>query len=330
MSSAFRVAIATLLAVPLLAAAPAVRAAEIDSVTPRGVPLRNSMRYMSAWVNERLREGVRRANDQEKGCDEDDLYKQIRRAISFPFVGHLIAEELNADEDLDRVRVGFGESIYQDLGVFDAISVHVKDLSAVIRLDGRLVGVDKFGHFFVQGRKYFDIAYRDGDGIKKALDWGAGTEETYFGYYTTGIYSFADLSVNFEGMRFWLRVLGSERDPLESGYFFNRPYVGCRKSLIWFGEARWRVKRWVHLSDYLSGAWDEGLNCSRYRNEEIRERVAARVRERELLDAADYACPIEPEPCARARERYQHYALRLLHPRCLVAPAEPRAWWKLW
>jgi hypothetical protein len=270
--------------------ASAAPAAEIDSVTPRKLRLQNSMKPMNAWVNDRVREGVRRANERGEGCDEDELYTQMRRVISVPFIGHLIAEDLNDAEDLDRARVHFGDSIYRDLGVFDAISVHLKDLSAVIRIDDHLVGVDKFGHFFVQGWNYFEIAYRDGDGIATAMEWGERSERTYYGLYTTGIYSYADLSVNFEGLRFWLRLLGTARDPLEKGYWFNRPYVKCRKRFVWFGERSWRVRRKVDFADYVHGAWDEGVNCSRYRNGEIAGLVAARVREREEEDAADYVC----------------------------------------
>ena len=68
----------------------------------------------------------------------------------------------------------------------------------------------------------------------------------------TWLYSYADLSANFEGMRFWLRVLGTERDPLDKGYFFNRPYVSCARRVLWFGERRWRVKRHVRLADYVT------------------------------------------------------------------------------
>ncbi len=311
-----------------MAWAPA-RAAEIDSVTGRSAELRDSASRLEARVNDFLREGVKRANEREKGCDPGDLYKQIRRAISFPFIGHSIAERLNAAEDLDRRRVPLRDSIYRDLGIFDAISVHLKDLSSVVRVGDQLVGVDKFGHFFVQGWKYFEIAYLDGKGIEKALAWGEASERTYFGLYTTGIYSHADLTANFEGMRFWLRVLGQAEDPLERGYFFNRPYVKCGKR-FWTREPHWRVKRKVRLGDFLSAGWDEGVNCSHYRNAQIERLILARIEEREVSDGAEYSCPIRPDECARARKRYAAHAERLLHPFCLFAEPEPRPWWKFW
>ncbi len=143
-----------------------VRGAEIDSVTARDEPLRNSAGRMNARINAFLRDGVERANQRDRGCDQADLYRQIRKAIVSPFIGHSLAE------DLDRRRVRFDGSIYRDLGVFEALSVHLKDLSAVIRLGDHLIGVDKFGHFFVEGWKYFEIAYLDGKGIDAAMAWG--------------------------------------------------------------------------------------------------------------------------------------------------------------
>jgi hypothetical protein len=307
-----------------------IYAAEIDSVTGRDERLDNSMRRMNRRINDILRDGISRANERNDECDADDLYAQIRKATVSPFIGHSLAEKLNEAEDLDRRRIPFRESIYRDLGAFDAISVHVKDLSAVIRLDDHLVGVDKFGHYLVQGWKYFDIAYRDGDGVEAAMDWGEGAERTYYGFYTTGVYSYADLAVNFEGMRLWRRLLGRGEDPLETGWFGGRPYVKCSKRFVFFGKPRWRLRRRIRLGDYVTGAWDEGTNCSRYRNAEIAGLIDGRVREREIRDARDYACPIEANACVRARERYKAYASRLLHPSCFEAEPEPRPWWKFW
>ena len=286
----------------LLLSNPAL-AAEIDSVTLRNVELRDSVERIDSLINGYVREGVERANERSADCDKAELYKQIKRSIAFPLIGQSVAEQLNAAADFDSRRVLFEDSIYRDLGLFDAISVHLKDLSGVIRLDDHLVGVDKIGHFLAQGWKYFEIAHLDEEGIEAAMRWGELTESTFYGFYTTGIYSYADLTVNFEGMRFWLRILGSEKDPLKKGYFFNRPYVKCSKR-FWIGERRWRMKRKVRLDRYLGGVWDEGMNCSRYRSQEIEALISHRIEERELIDGEDYTCPIEPSACVRARKRY--------------------------
>jgi hypothetical protein len=317
-----------LLASTAALAAPAA-AAEIDSVTGRTVPLRDASSALDTRIRAALRAAVDSANERGTACDPEDLYRQLRRALARPFIGHRIAEDLNRAEDLDTLRIPFRDSIYRDLAFFDAISVHLKDLSAVMRLGDDRVGVDKIGHFFVEGWKYFEIAYLDGEGVEAALDWGERAERTYFGLYTTGIYSYADLTANFEGMRFWLRLLDPERDPLGRGGWFDRPTVTCGRR-FWTREPRWRIRRKVHLARYVNGAWDEEVNCCRYRNREIEAMIAARIAEREAADARSYACPIRPDACVEARERYGPYADRLLHPRCAAAERTPRPWWKLW
>ena len=301
------------LALPL-----ASHAAEIDSVTHRRQGLRNSMRVLNSKINGFLREAVERANERGKSCDEKTLYKSIRKAIVSPFIGHSLAERLNEDHDLDSRRVRFGESIYQDLGLLKAISVHLKDLSAVVRLDDHVVGVDKIGHFLVEGWKYFEIAYLDGEGIEAAIHWGERAERTYFGFLTTGIYSYADLSANFDGMRFWLRLLGQQKDPLKKGFLFNRSYIKCSKR-FWSREPYWRVRRSVDLGDFANGAWDEGTNCDRYRDQEIAAAIRRRVEEREDADGENYTCPIDPGRCVAARRRYDLYAHAVLHPLCVEA-----------
>ena len=316
------------LALAIALALPA-HAAEIDSVTSRSQELDDSRRAINATINDFLRAGVERANERGEGCDEKELYRSLRKTISSPFIGHFLAERLNEDERLDSRRVRFSESIYRDLGLFDAISVHLKDLSAVVRLDDHLVGVDKIGHFFVEGWEYFEIAHLDGEGIEAAIGWGERAERTYFGFVTTGIYSYADLAVNFDGMRFWLRVLGQQKDPLRKGWLANRSYVKCSKRL-WSREPYWRVRRGFDLGDYVNGAWDEGMNCPRYRAEDIEASIRARIEEREQADGERYTCPINPGRCVDARKRYGLYAHALLHPLCVEAEESRSFWDRLW
>jgi hypothetical protein len=334
------VKIPTLLSLFLAAAVPA-GAAEIDSLTGRQRELRDATGALDSRVNGYLRRAVERANARGRGCNEELLYFEIRRAVASPFVGHVLAEELGDAEGLDRSHVALDESIYRDLGMFDAISVHLKNLSAVVEMDGNRIGLDKFGHFFAQGWKYFDRAYRNGSeggdesgggdehGIEAALAWGERTERTYYGFYTTGIYSHADLAANFDGMRFWLRVLGHGDDPLGGGWWAGRPYIQCARK-FWSREPYWRVKRVVRMEHYVNAAWDEAVNCSHYRNPTLASLVEARVAELEVQEGSPYTCPITPDACARAREHYGPFAERLLHPRCLAAEPERRRRWWFW
>lgn len=306
-----------------------IRAAEIDSLTDRAVVLDDSSTALERRLNDALETGVARANQVSSGCDDEAvLYRELRRALATPFIGHVIAESLNEDEALDRRRIWREDSIYRDLGLLDNVSVHWKDLSAVVRVGETLIGVDKIGHFVVEGWEYFETAYLDGEGVAAAMDWGERTERTYFGTYTTGVFSYADLVADFEGMRFWLRVLGRADDPLGAGWRDGRPYVSCARRFWIAGEKRWRLSRKLDLDRYVTPVWDEAVNCCSYRNEEIAALVRARIAELSEATGADYTCPIDPDVCARARERFGAWAPRLLHPSCLAVPSPARPWWR--
>jgi hypothetical protein len=305
-------------------------AAEIDSLTHRDVPLADARRALERRLNAALERGVAAANARGDVCDEAVLYRELRHAFAWPFIGHSIAESLNEDETLDRRRVLRADSIYRDLRFFDAVSVHWKDLSAVVRVGDALMGVDKIGHFVVEGWDYFETAYLDEDGVAAAMKWGEGTEDTYFGRYTTGVRSHADLVANFEGMRFWRRVTGRGEDPLDAGWRARRPYVKCGRTLGVFGEKRWRLVGTLDLRDYVTPVFDEAVNCCSYRSPEITAMVARRTAELSESNGRDLSCPVDPDSCVHARERYGAWAPRLLHPACLAAERSERSWWRFW
>jgi hypothetical protein len=324
-----RVWLASTLTILLLAAiASPARSAEIDSLTGRTTPLADSSDALERRLDEALEAGVLRANQTSEGCSEDSLYRELRRALASPFIGHVIAEALNQDESLDRRRVRRVDSIYRDLELLDNLSVHWKDLSSVVRVGDVLIGVDKLGHFFVEGWEYFEIAHLDGEGIAAAMDWGERAERTYFGLLTTGVHSYPDLVANFEGMRFWGRVLGPADDPLDTGWRTRRPYVTCQRRFWLVGERRWHLSRGLDLADYVTPVWDEAVNCCSYRNQRIESLVRARISELSEAAQVDYTCPLDPAACARAQKRYRDWAPRLLHPTCLAAPSPARPWWR--
>ena len=317
---------------PLLALsiAGSARAAEIDSLTQREAVLADSSGEVERRFDQAFATAVDRANHESQNCDVQALHRALGDALAAPFIGHVLAESLNHDERLDRRRIRRKASIYRDLGVTDNVSVHWKDLSAVIRVGEVLIGTDKLGHLVVEGWRYFEIAHLEGEGVASAMAWGERTERTYFGLLTTGVYSYADLVADFEGMRFWQHVFGATRDPLEPGRRATRPYVKCARRFWIAGERRWQRAARFDLDRYVTPVWDEAVNCCRYRNEQIAASVSKRIAELSDANGVDYTCPIDPDACAKARRRYGQWAPRLLDPNCLAAEPSPRRGWRFW
>ncbi len=326
---------------PLIFAAIVVEAAEIDSVTTRNVALENSRTLINQIFNHRIIEGIASANRKGLGiqmlgdlelymereyCDEETLYIELRKAIFGAGVATWGLEGYRLDKQLRGLLAGnsyslpLNDSIYRDIDYLEGISLNLKELSDVVNVDSVLVGTDKLGHFFAEGWHYFEMVEYEEQSLADALAWGREKESGLFGYTTTGIFSYADLVANFNGMRFWSRVLHQRDDPLKGAItnLLQRPYVRCGIQIIDSLRAGELVKAWefnaeFDIADYVDGSWDEGNNCNSYADPIIEEKVAKRIHD---LDP-DFSCPYRKESCSDAGERYGEFSRYLLHPLCL-------------
>jgi len=319
-------------------------AAEIDSVTPRNIKLDNSLTVINAIFNQRMQEGIQKANAQQdyiegideydiedieadNFCDEEDLYAELRKAIFQSFTASWGLKGYDLDKQLRSLlarksySLSLNDSIYRDIDYLEGFSLNINELSDVVNINGHLIGLDKIGHFFAEGWKYFELTQYDDQTIDQALTWGKEQEAGKFGYTTTGIFSFSDLVANFNGWRFWNKVLLKESDPLKGAIanFFNRPYITCETQIIASIKNRKIVKAWEYntrfdLSDYVDGAWDEGNNCNSYEDPFIEEKVTLRIKNVN----PDFTCPFIAEYCLAAQEKYGYYAKHVLHPYCII------------
>lgn len=314
--------------------------AEIDSVTPRKLKLENSLSDINAIFNQRILQGVEKANAQQldvegmaedEFCDEEILYDEIRKAVFQSFTASWGLKGYALDLQLRRLlarksyALSLNDSIYRDIDYIEGFSLNLKELSHVVNINGHLVGLDKIGHFFAEGWQYFELTEYDEHSIEQALDWGKQQEKGKFGYATTGIFSFSDLVANFNGWRFWNKVLLKNNDPLKGviANFFNRPYISCDRQLIASIKNRKLVKAWEYnkrfdLSEYLDGSWDEGNNCNSYEDPVIEEKVSLRIQN----VAPDFSCPYIPRHCLAAQKKYGYFAKYVLHPYCLIVSKE--------
>ena len=318
-------------------------AAEIDSVTPRKLKLDNSLSMINEIIEQRMKEGIGKANAEsgyveevddmefieiDNYCVEEVLYAELRKAIFQSFTASWGLKGYDLDKQLLRLLARqsysflLNDSIYRDIDYIEGFSLKLKELSDVVSINGHLVGLDKIGHYFAEGWRYFELTHYDDHTIDQALEWGKEKEAGLFGYTTTGIFSYADLTANLNGWRFWNKILLKQDDPLKGviANFFNRPYVTCEIQIIDSIKNRKIVKAWEYntrfdLSDYIDGAWDEGNNCNSYADPMIEEKVTTRISN---IDP-DFDCPFSAGDCSDARDKYGNYAKHVLHPYCLIA-----------
>ena len=319
-------------------------AAEVDSITTRRVSLENSLHAINNIIGQRIKEGIRKSNEEKEYlldmddaddiieevsyCDEDALYTELRKAIFQSFTASWGLKGYDLDQQLRELlarqsySLMLNDSVYRDIGYIEGFSLNLKELSHVVNINGHLIGLDKIGHFFAEGWRYFDMTQDSDHSLEQAIEWGRQKEAGLYGFSTTGIFSYADLVANFNGWRFWNKVLLKADDPLKGiiGNFFNRPYVACKIQFIESFKNRkiiraWEYNRRFDLSDYIDGAWDEGNNCNSYADPVIEHKVTVRINEAD----PDFSCPFDVEACSDAVGRYGYYAKYLLHPFCLTA-----------
>jgi hypothetical protein len=316
-------------------------AAEIDSVTTRNLMLENSRKTINQIFNQRIKEGIEKANQkgsqvytvgdleiyqERKHCDEDDLYSELRKAI-FKSGGLLWGlKGYDLDKQLRRLLVTnsytlpLNESIYRDIDYIEGFSLNLKELSDVVNIEGNLIGIEKIGHFFAEGWRYFEIMEFEKKTVFDALAWGKEKESGLFGFTTTGIFSYADMVANFNGMRFWNKVLLKKKDPLKGvvANLLERPYVSCDIKIIESIKAGKIVKAWKYnaafdIAEFIDGSWDEGNNCNSYADPIIEKKVVKRIHNVN----PDFECPYRQKSCKEARVKYDGYSKYLLHPYCL-------------
>ena len=272
-------------------------AAEIDSVTSRHVRLQNVVRDINSIINDRIAQAIEKANADplpvediegiefetpKPDCDVDDLYTSLRQSI---FQSYFVGWGLKGyDIDLQFRELLIGktyslrleDSIYRDIDYLEGFALNLKELSDVANINGHVIGLDKLGHFFAEGWRYFEFSQEEEGGLQQAMGWGRGMEDGLFGTTTTGIFSYADLVANFNGWRFWNRILLLESDPM-MGFverLFDRAYVSCDIQVFESIKQRKvvRGRGYSHAPLWPSRGWAafaRGVRC-RFRPESLR------------------------------------------------------------
>jgi len=253
------------------------RAAEVDQFSNRSQPIEDSTQLLENKVNEWFSLALARANQRllQSGprrtgrfykpaqCREERLYESLAWYFARPVIGQL---ETYAEEsaDIPRRRIKFEDSVYQDFLWPESPSLVLsRRMAAVIKVQGVEFGSDKLGHFFTEGLSYFEATEGLEKDIQFGLHFGRWTESLYFGAQTTGVFSYADLVANFNGLRFWNRVLAEKSDPLTGQI---APYVECRGT-------EWVLVNEFNWQPYVDNGWNEAVNCSTFRSSVLLDKV---------------------------------------------------------
>jgi hypothetical protein len=229
-----------------LAATPAA-AYETDQFHNRLEPLRDSTAVLNREVNVALADIAR----SWRGPRDDwrvvnALYARLG---GVHWVDRLEAWAMRSAE-VDKLRTPRYRSVYAGHPWYATRVTGLFGIGPTLKVGGVLIGSDKIGHFFSQGRKFYRRWLRMRDEARAARH-SAFTERAIFGQLTTGDYSNADLVANYEGHRFY-------RSLFEDGVVAGKPAI-----LAWQRD-RWVLQRPFDWADHVTAYWDEALNPNRF------------------------------------------------------------------
>ena len=269
-------------------------ATEVDSFTNRYEPMEDSLGKLDDYINEELDIAVKMANEnidcsKYPEVAEKSIYETLYQ-VTGGFLWARIENKVTETNYVEARQLSKANSIYRELDWINSFVLNLVELGAVINLDGKIIGSDKLGHFLGIGWKYFQVADLSSEGIIKAMELGHVSEKSFFGEMTTGVYSYADLASNYDGYIFWTDLLNSKKSPSVN------PYLVCQKKKL----VRVRDFSW---SNYVTEAWDEGINCNKFRSKTLERKVENEILKLEKDDPANrYRCPIRS--CGSLNRRY--------------------------
>ena len=254
----FRVAIFS-----CLLGASAAYALETDQYMVWGKQLNDVTAYLNGFINKRTWQAIDEINhlpiEQRKGLICEDVHhyilKSYNRNKGMDFISE-IERLVYDDPTLSRYPpqstgkiATINQSIYRKSKLFK-----LKMFGINIKVNGIYTGVDKTDHVFRTGYDYFETYKKqrakgktEKQALIAAIRKGIKQEKTYYGYWVSGVFSYADLEANYQGLRFHRNFCEGEK-----------PYLFPLKN------ASWGFSHSINLADYVNPWFDESYNTSAY------------------------------------------------------------------
>ena len=218
---------------------------ETDQHSHRTQDVSDSLDLMDAQVNEAL---VRILNKKRQPKSQRAFAAAIFHQIGGYYWADKIERWAARSPEVEKYNQTRHKSIYRAMPIWATRVNFLFGVGRTFRVNNVMVGSDKFGHFVSIGRKYFRRELK-GWSRERILAQGAFAESWLWGYFTTGVFSNADLVANYEGWRFYKSLFEDDITP-------GKPAILTRK------DGRWVMQRPFTWADHINEYWDEALNPS--------------------------------------------------------------------
>ncbi len=281
-------------------------AAEADHFTDRDKRTEDISETVNNLANQYLKSATDQLNDLGN-CDnsiksEKILYKELTKYFANHTKGKLVKDVLHEDY-VGKRKISLKESVYQNWSILNGYLLGKKSaadsplaLTPMIKIGEQTIGVDKLEHMFGMGQIYFKGYYLKNKKLRRVLKKGIAWEKTLLGgnVFATGVFAYADLSANFNGMRFWNHMLQKRDDILGSQHNIG-PYIKCE-------SGKWEVqnKNPIDFKNYIDASMDESINCSKFASKKGLKKFKASIKS---VDA-NYTCPMSDKALNSMYSKY--------------------------
>ncbi len=228
-------------------------ALETDNYIVWKKELKDSSYHINRFFAEGIEEALLKIPDHsEKSCD------QMTRIIANDFASFLVHDnpvenwlfEVLTDEEIFPDNLKYvDKSIYREPYRF---YIPWFGLAPNIQANGYYFGTDKLSHFASTGMTYYKIFQKAlklkksrEEAMKMAIDYGVLDEKSIHGYLASGVFSYADLESNYQGLQFYLRFCEGHNSYLKKT-----------------SQGEWKLRTRPDIKDYVSGYWDESFYTS--------------------------------------------------------------------
>lgn len=281
--------------------------AEVDQFTRSKEHLADSSELINLNANKAIAQSIKVANALGKGCEEEVLYKELKVYFANHTKGKLVIDMIE-NPAYPKRHIEIKDSVFQDWSIWDGVGLGFTmiasngvTMSDIIHVGTHDVGVDKFEHMFGQGFNYFKKNYLKDNGEIAAVKKGIFMEKFFLGGQKigNGVFSYGDLSANFNGMRMWNHMLQLREDVLGADHNIG-PYVTCVND-------KWVKAKDIDFKNYIDDSMDESINCSKYPSGNTLKKFNAR------LKREGFTCPMDQQRLDDVYAKYGKMAKWLIN-----------------
>jgi hypothetical protein len=246
-----------------------LKALETDQFMMWNRNLEDSADQVNLYLSDSARTAIEKLNNSPKKYTCSQVHQEIIRwqqrdglilaVESWVYGTDLLEKYPVPPEGLDDERKLIGavvdQTIYRKGFIF-----RLKIFGVNINYNGVYMGIDKLAHLLETGYEYYEkyhAAIAKGksheDAVIAAIKKGIFQERTYYGYLVSGIFSFADLEANYQGL-----------------YLNNQFCHGDNRFLEQDEQGKWFLKNDIDLRPYVNPYMDETFYPNSYTRKRAR------------------------------------------------------------